>query len=49
MYVKHTLFKIIAYLYKKATFISCDGKFAEDEVIIDRIGAYEYAFILLEK
>ena len=35
--------------YKKATFISCDGKFAEDEVIIDRIGAYEYAFILLEK
>lgn len=35
--------------YRSAEFIACNGKLAGDKVILDKLHAYEYAFVVLEK
>lgn len=34
--------------YKKANFIGCSGRLDKDVLLVDRIGAYEYGFVLLK-
>ncbi len=34
--------------YKKASFIGCSGRLDKDVLLVDRIGAYEYGFVLLK-